>query len=238
MQKKLYVLYPEKMQQLLNVNFIFSDSRKNLIELISYLSKEELYILLKEENLINYPKEYYFNSSNKTRDKLLQEIFITKYIKKNNILEQILSLPLFPNESLLIPEKNNFFQNNYSLTDFKSSILIPKLSYTYLSLSDYLLKNYYLYKYESCYEISNDIENCLDKMEPIFDENSGKFLLQFKGWSIMGYPILDFQILSVQSTLLGEEYSRKVIGEISYDLNGVQQYFYVNELEVYCVEFE
>ena len=223
MQKKLYVLYPEKMQQLLNVNFIFSDSRKNLIELISYLTKEELYVLLKEENLINYPKEYYFDSSlNKTRDKLLQEIFITKYIKKNNILEQILSLPLYPNESLLIPEKNNLLQNYYSLTDFKSSILIPKLSFAYLSLSDYLLKNYYLYKYESCYEITNDIENCLEKMEPIFDENSGKFLLQFKGWSMMGYPILDFQILSVQSPLLGEEYSRKVIGEISYDLNGVQ----------------
>jgi len=29
-----------------------------------------------QEIQINYPKEYYFNSSNKTRDKLLQEIFI------------------------------------------------------------------------------------------------------------------------------------------------------------------
>ena len=48
MQKKLYKLYPDKMKQLLNVNFIFSDNRKNLIELISYLSKDELYIILKE----------------------------------------------------------------------------------------------------------------------------------------------------------------------------------------------
>jgi len=60
-QKKLYILYPDKMAQLLNVNFIFSDNRKNLIELISHLSKEELYDLLKEENLINYPKKYYFD---------------------------------------------------------------------------------------------------------------------------------------------------------------------------------
>ena len=222
MQKKLYNLYPEKMRQLLNVNFIFSDNRKNLIELISYLSQEELYFLLKEENLINYSKEYYFDTSIKNRNKLLQEIFITKYIKKNNILEQILSLPLYPNESLLIPEKNKLLPNYYSLTDFKSSIFIPKLSYIYLSLHDYLLKNYYLYKYESSYEISNDLENCLDKMEPIFDDNSGKFLLQFKGWSMMGYPILDFQILNVQSPMIGEEFPRQVIGEISYDLNGIQ----------------
>ena len=222
MQKKLYNLYPEKVQKLLNVNFIFSDNRKNLIELISFLTKEELYFFLKEENLINYQKNYYFDSSIKSRNNLLQEIFITKYIKKNNILEQILSFPLYPNESLLIPEKNKLLPNYYSLTDFKSSINIPKLSYTYLSLYDYLLKNYYLYKYESVYEISSDLENCLDKMEPTFDANSGRFLLQFKGWSMAGYPILDFQILSVQSPMLGEEYPRQVIGEISYDLNGIQ----------------
>ena len=222
MQKKLYNLYPEKMKQLLNVNFIFSDNRKNLIELISYLSKEELYMLLKEENLINYPKKYYFDSGNKIRNNLLQEIFINKYIKKNNLLEQILSFPLYPNESLLIPEKNNLLPNYYSITDFKSSIFIPKLCYAYLSLYDYLLKNYYLYKYESAYEISIDLENCLDKMDPSFDPISGKFLLQFNGWSLYGYPITDFQILNVQSPLIGEEYPRLVIGEISYDLNGVQ----------------
>ena len=28
-----------------------------------------------------------------------------------------------------------------------------------------------------------------------------KFLLQFKSWSLMGYPILDFQILNVESPL-------------------------------------
>ena len=222
MQKKLYKLYPEKMSQLLNVNFIFSDNRKNLIELISYLSKEELYFLLKEDNLINYGKNYYFDNSIKNRNKLLQEIFIFKYIKKNNFLEQILSLPLYPNESGLIPEKNIFLPNNFSLTDFKSQILLPKLSYSYLSLNDYLLTNYYLYKYESNYEIFTDIENCLDKMEPKFDLITGKFLLSFNSWSLMGYPILDFQILAVQSPLIGEEYPRKVIGEISYDLNGVQ----------------
>ena len=33
-QKKLYILYPEKLSQLLNINFIFSDKRKNLEELI------------------------------------------------------------------------------------------------------------------------------------------------------------------------------------------------------------
>ena len=222
MQKKLYKLYPDKMKQLLNVNFIFSDNRKNLIELISYLSKEELYMILNEENLINYPKKYYFDSSIKIRNNLLQEIFINKYIKKNNLLEQILSFPLYPDESQLIPEKNNLLPNFYSLTDFKSSIYIPKLSYTYLSLYDYLLKNYYLYKYESSYEISIDLENCLDKMDPSFDPISGKFLLQFNSWSLYGYPILDFQILNVQSPLVGDDYPRQVVGEISYDLNGVQ----------------
>ena len=221
-QKKLYILYPDKMAQLLNVNFIFSDNRKNLIELISHLSKEELYDLLKEENLINYPKKYYYDISIKNRDKLLQEIFIFKYIKKTNYLEENISLSLFPNESILIPEKNNLLPNYYSISDFKSSLLIPKLSYTYLSLYDYILKNYLLFKFESTYEISLDIENCLDKMEPNFDPYSGKFLSQFNGWSLMGYPILDFQILSSQSPLVGEEYPRLVIGEISYDLNNIQ----------------
>ena len=222
MQKKLYNLYPDKMQQLLNVNFIFSDNRKNLIDLISYLSEDELYDFLKEEKLINYPKDFYFDTSIKNRNKLLQEIFICKYIKKTNILEETLSFPLYPNESILIPEKNKLLPNYYSLIDFKSSIIIPKLSYTNLSLYDYLLNNYYLYKYESSYEISEDLENCLEKMDPLFDETTGKFLMKFKGWSLMGYPITDFQVLTSQSPLVGEDYPREVIGEISYDLNGIQ----------------
>ena len=222
MQKKLYNLYPEKMRQLLNVNFIFSDNRKNLIDLISYLSDDELYYFLKEENLINYQKEFYFDKSTKNRNKLLQEIFICKYIKKVNILEQTLSFPLYPNESILIPENNKLIPNYYSHIDYKSSIIIPKLSYTYLSLYDYLLNNYYLYKYESSYEITEDLENCLEKMGPLFDEITGKFLMKFNGWSLMGYPILDFQVLTSQSPLVGEDYPREVIAEITYDLNNIQ----------------
>ena len=222
MQKKLYNLYPDKMRQLLNVNFIFSDNRKNLIDLITYLTDDELYNFLKEENLINYPKEFYFETLIKNRNKLLQEIFICKYIKKTNILERTLTFPLYPNESILIPEKNNLIPNYYSINDFQSSIIIPKLSYIYLSLHDYLLSNYYLYKYESSYEISEDLENCLEKMDPLFDEKSGKFLMKFKGWSLMGYPISDFQVLTSQSPLVGEDYPREVIGEITYDLNDIQ----------------
>ena len=221
-QKRLYNLYPEKMMQLLNVNFIFSDDRKNLINLISYLTEDELYNFLKEENLINYPKEFYFDNNIKNRNKLLQEIFICKYIKKINILERVLSYPLYPNESILIPENNKLIPNYYSILDFKSSIIIPKLSFTYLSLYDYLLNNYYLYKYESSYEISEDLENCLEKMDPSFDETTGKFLMKFNGWSLMGYPILDFQVLTSQSPLVGEDYPRQVIGEITYDLNNLQ----------------
>jgi len=222
MQRKLYNLYPNKMRQLLNINFIFSDSRKNLIDSISYLSDDELYNYLKEENLISYPKEFYFDNSIKNRNKLLQEIFICKYVKKTNILDKTISSPLYPNESILISENNKLVPNYYSIVDFKSTIIIPKLSFTYLSLYDYLLKNYYLYKYESSYEISEDLENCLEKMEPLFDDTTGKFLMKFKGWSLMGYPILDFQVLTSQSPLVGEDFPREVIGEITYDLNDIQ----------------
>lgn len=38
----------------------------------------------------------------------------------------------------------------------------------------------------------------------------------------MGYPILDFQVLTSQSPLVGEDFPREVIGEITYDLNDIQ----------------
>ena len=59
-------------------------------------------------------------------------------------------------------------------------------------------------------------------MEPLFDDITGKFLMKFKGWSLMGYPILDFQVLTSQSPLVGEDFPREVIGEITYDLNDIQ----------------
>ena len=46
--------------------------------------------------------------------------------------------------------------------------------------------------------------------------------MKFKGWSLMGYPILDFQVLTSQSPLVGEDFPREVIGEITYDLNDIQ----------------
>ena len=75
----------------------------------------------------------------------MQEIFIYKYVKKINILDKPISSPLYQNESILIFENNKLVPNYYSIVDFKSSIIIPKLGFSYLSLYDYLINNYYLY---------------------------------------------------------------------------------------------
>lgn len=78
------------------------------------------------------------------------EILIYKLAYKNNQIEALNQISLYPTESLLwdinvIPVGNCF--------DGGQVLALPKLNLQFLTLHDYLLRNFHLFRLESFYEI-------------------------------------------------------------------------------------
>ena len=212
MQELSYSLFPEEMTNIFSDTASFKKSRENLIKILSGLTYEQLYSLLKNLGLIHFSENFYDGKHN-----LLKEIFISQYEIKENMFKYLLNQPLYPTENLLF--STNILPYDFSILNYEI-LPLPKINLSYLSIYDYLFRNFYLFKYESAYEIRNDLEDCIEKMNPEFDEK-GNFI-KFNGWSLMGFPIQNFNILNVKNAFVGEEYPSQILSEIEYNFNGIQ----------------
>ena len=212
MQSIAYALFPEELSKILTENIAFTDSSDNLRKIISSLSHDQVLSFLSSLNLLKYTESFYDN-----RTELLHMIFISTCKRRKDAIDSILTLPLYPTEKLLY--NTDILPENLSLIS-QTLIPIPKLSLSYLTIFDYLLKNYLLFKYESSFSIREEINDVIDRMSPSFD--SHKNFARFLGWSLMGIPVDSYQIISVKPPLIGEEFSSEIIAEIDINLNGVQ----------------
>ena len=67
---------------------------------------------------------------------------------------------------------------------------IPKLNLQFLTLHDYLLRNFQLFRLETAYEIRTDVEDVVKRVQPRYNaEVSGLNKTSFSGWARMGVPI-------------------------------------------------
>ena len=125
---------------------------------------------------------------------------------------QIDSLPLYPTESLLfdtsvLPASSTSYSGLTPLP-------LPKLNLQFLSLSDYLLRNFHLFRLEASYQIREDLAYAVSRLHPSL---SGSETV-FDGWSRMAVPLKRFAVMGVQPPLLGELIPREVTAEVEVDL--------------------
>ncbi len=65
-------------------------------------------------------------------------------------------------------------------------LALPKLNLQFLTLHDYLLRNYTLFRLEATYGIRQDIEDAVRRMNPRKALNGSTV---FQGWARMALPI-------------------------------------------------
>ncbi|KAJ3018195.1 UNVERIFIED_CONTAM: hypothetical protein HDU68_011284 [Siphonaria sp. JEL0065] len=137
------------------------------------------------------------------------------YCERTRQLDLINSVSVYPNETDLfddIRSPNSFhFQNTHCLP-------IPKLNLQFLTMHDYLLRNFNLYRLETAYEIRQDVEDAIKRLAPKYtpdvDSLSGSTV--FTGWARMAAPIERFEISEVGTPALGETKPSFVMGEVSF----------------------
>ncbi|PVU96973.1 hypothetical protein BB559_002194 [Furculomyces boomerangus] len=144
-----------------------------------------------------------------------------------NKIKEIQSLPLYPTEKdifddsfeeeKLISKRNNVFSNMNPLS-------LPKLNLQFLSMNDYLMRNFTLYRLESTYQIRLDVEDAIKRLNPQFDEDpyepmASNQQVVFPGWSRMATPIQSFEISEILKPNVGEVHPSAVRGTIFVDLS-------------------
>eukprot|EP01138_Halocafeteria_seosinensis_P000976 gb/GECG01000999.1/.p1 GENE.gb/GECG01000999.1/~~gb/GECG01000999.1/.p1 ORF type:complete len:1658 (+),score=245.61 gb/GECG01000999.1/:1-4974(+) len=135
-------------------------------------------------------------------------------------LEQVNKLPLFPNEKLLWDRYLVPFGKYYG----NSVLALPKLNLQFLTIDDYLLRSFNLYRLEAAYEIREDIIDSVKRLGPkrtidYAADGTPEIVTRFTGWSRMALNIEDFSVTSVSQPRVGHEAPAAVTAEVKYDLS-------------------
>ncbi|QCD89340.1 RNA helicase aquarius [Vigna unguiculata] len=197
----------EKLRELALTNIGSIHKRANLSKKLSVLSPEELreFVCCK---LKLVSKEDPWSE----RVDFLIEVMVSYFEKQQSQKEAINALPLYPNEQIMWDE-SVVPSINYS---GEGCLALPKLNLQFLTLHDYLLRNFNLFRLESTYEIREDIQEAVPHLLAYIN-NDGE--TAFRGWSRMGVPIKEFKISEVKQPNIGEVKPSSVTAEVTYSIS-------------------
>jgi len=145
---------------------------------------------------------------------LLVEILVSRLEKPSFQQDDIEKMPLYSTEELvwdpnLVPEEH--YSGDYSLA-------LPKLNLQFLTIHDYLLRNFNLFRLESTYEIRGDIEDQLPRMKPILNPEG---LTEFRGSARMCCQLQSLEVTHVKRPKVGDTVPAEVTAEVKFNLAGI-----------------
>ncbi|CAN4106566.1 unnamed protein product [Withania somnifera] len=142
----------------------------------------------------------------------LIEVMVSFFERQQSQKEAINALPLYPNEQIMWDE-SLVPSINYT---GEGCLALPKLNLQFLTLHDYLLRNFNLFRLESTYEIREDIQEAVPHLLAYIN-NEGE--PAFRGWSRMAVPIKEFKISEVKQPNIGEVKPSAVTAEVSFSIS-------------------
>ncbi|CAA3022407.1 intron-binding aquarius [Olea europaea subsp. europaea] len=196
-----------KLQELALANIGSINRRADLSKKLSVLSPEELRDLVCGK-LKLVPKDDPWSE----RVDFLIEVMVSFFEKQQSQKEAINALPLYPNEQIMWDE-SLVPSINYS---GEGCLALPKLNLQFLTLHDYLLRNFNLFRLESTYEIREDIQEAVPHLLANIN-NEGE--TAFRGWSRMAVPIKEFKIREVKQPNIGEVKPSAVTAEVTFSIS-------------------
>ncbi|XP_019790804.2 RNA helicase aquarius isoform X4 [Tursiops truncatus] len=208
LQRAAFAHFPELYDFALS-NVAEVDTRESLIKCFGPLSSNTLHQVASYLCLLpTLPK-----GEDTTFDKeFLLELLVSRHERRISQIQQLNQMPLYPTEKIIWDE-------NIVPTEYYSGegcLALPKLNLQFLTLHDYLLRNFNLFRLESTYEIRQDIEDSVSRMKPWQSEYGG---VVFGGWARMAQPIVAFTVVEVAKPSIGENWPTRVRADVSIHLN-------------------
>ncbi|CAA7395754.1 unnamed protein product [Spirodela intermedia] len=196
-----------KLKELALANIGVIHKRSDLSKKLSILSSEELQDLVcRKLKLVSAEDSWAM------RTDFLVEVMVSFFGKRQSQKEAINALPLYPNEQIMWDE-SLVPSINYS---GEGCLALPKLNLQFLTLHDYLLRNFNLFRLESTYEIREDIQEAIPHLLA-YVNNEGE--TAFRGWSRMAVPIKVFRITEVKQPNIGEVKPASVTANVTFNIS-------------------
>ncbi|XP_058724177.1 uncharacterized protein LOC131595734 isoform X2 [Vicia villosa] len=187
-------------------------TRANLSKKLSVLSPEELRDLVCCKLKLVSKEDPWTE-----RVDFLIEIMVSFFEKQQSQKEAINALPLYPNEQIMWDE-SVVPSINYT---GEGCLALPKLNLQFLTLHDYLLRNFNLFRLESTYEIREDIQEAVPHLLAYINIDGET---AFRGWSRMGVPIKQFRIAEVKQPNIGEVKPSSVTAQVTYSISSYRSH--------------
>ncbi|XP_012584001.1 PREDICTED: intron-binding protein aquarius [Condylura cristata] len=208
LQRAAFAHFPELYDFALS-NVAEVDTRGSLVKFFGHLSSNTLHQVASYLCLLpTLPK-----NEDTTFDKeFLLELLVSRHERRISQIQQLNQMPLYPTEKIIWDE-------NIVPTEYYSGegcLALPKLNLQFLTLHDYLLRNFNLFRLESTYEIRQDIEDSVSRMKPWQSEYGG---VVFGGWARMAQPIVAFTVVEVAKPNIGENWPTRVRADVTINLN-------------------
>ncbi|XP_054826710.1 RNA helicase aquarius isoform X2 [Eublepharis macularius] len=208
LQRAAFAHFPELYDfALSNVSAV--DTRDSLVKLFGPLSPNTLHQVASYLCLLPALPEGEDTSYEK---ELLLELLVSRHERRISQIQQLNQMPLYPTEKIIWDE-------NIVPTEYYSGegcLALPKLNLQFLTLHDYLLRNFNLFRLESTYEIRQDIEDSVSRMKPWQSEYGS---VVFGGWARMAQPIVSFTVVEVAKPNIGENWPMRVRADVTVNLN-------------------
>ncbi|XP_074091147.1 RNA helicase aquarius isoform X2 [Macrotis lagotis] len=208
LQRAAFAHFPELYDFALS-NVAAVDTRESLLKFFEPLSSNTLHQVASYLCLLPALPE----KEDTTFDKeFLLELLVSRHERRISQIQQLNQMPLYPTEKIIWDE-------NIVPTEYYSGegcLALPKLNLQFLTLHDYLLRNFNLFRLESTYEIRQDIEDGVSRMKPWQSEYGG---VVFGGWARMAQPIVAFTVVEVAKPNIGENWPTRVRADVTINLN-------------------
>ena len=143
---------------------------------------------------------------------VLLKTLIFRHEKRISQLQELNEMPLYPTEKIIWDEDvvpGEFYNG-------ETVLALPKLNLQFLTLNDYLLRNFKLFQLESTYEIRGDVEDAVARLKPWCPDDGE---ITFNGWARMAQPITAFSIVEVAKPNIGESQPSRVRADVSINLS-------------------
>ncbi|XP_071786990.1 RNA helicase aquarius-like [Asterias amurensis] len=208
LQRAAYKLF-EDLRRFSLSNVASVDTRKALTNHFEKLTASQLHQFAAHLHLMAPLPEETETTSDK---EFLLELMVSMHERRQSQIQVLNETPLYPTDKLLWDE-------NVVPTEYFSGegcLALPKLNLQMLTLHDYLLRNFNLFRLESMYEIRQDLEDAILRMKPWVAENGETF---FGGWARMAQPITAFSVVEVAKPNIGENHPASVRADVTITLN-------------------
>ncbi|KAG2495214.1 hypothetical protein HYH03_006820 [Edaphochlamys debaryana] len=183
------------------------EQRDNLKRQLSALSPEQLRAMVCRQLRLVGEEDVWGADTG-----FLMEVLLSAYERRRSQRELVNEMPLYPTEGLLWDESQIPASSEHYTGE--GALALPKLNLQFLTIHDYLLRSFHLFRLEATYEIREDIADVLGRVGGYWDDNGR---VRFAGWARMALPLTSVKITEVRKPNVGEAKPAGVTANVVID---------------------